>query len=117
MNNERIIKILADEYSRKILSATSEEELSAQQISVQLNIPQATVYRKIKLLEGFGFLKAVKSIISPRGNEEKYYKSTIRKVMISFEGNKFEAKVKLRELDRFMRLWKVFSDKNLKAEK
>lgn len=117
MNDEEIIEILADEYSRRILSATSKEALSALQLSAQLNIPRATVYRKIKSLEETGLLKAVKSVINPRGNEEKFYKSAIKKAVVSFKEGKLTAKLEQVEMDGFVRLWKVFSDRNIKAVK
>lgn len=117
MKEEQILEVLADKYSRRILSATTKEELSALQLSDRLHIPTATVYRKIKALQEAGLLKAVKSVINPRGNEEKFYKSTVKRVAVIFEDGRLKAKLELREEDSFVRLWKVFGDRYIKAVK
>ncbi|GBE53983.1 MAG TPA: ArsR family transcriptional regulator [Euryarchaeota archaeon] len=116
MNSETIIEIISDEYSRKILSATANKELSALQLSVQLDIPQATVYRKVRCLKDVGLLKPIKSVII-HGNEEIFYRSTIKKAVIIFERGKLTARLELNEVESFVRLWKVFTDKNIKATK
>lgn len=116
MNIETIIEIIADEYSRKILSATANDEMSALQLSAQLDIPQATVYRKVGCLKDAGLLKPIKSVII-HGNEEIFYRSTMKKAVIIFERGKLTAKLELNEVDSFVRLWKVFRDKNIKATK
>ncbi len=116
MNSEIIIEIISDEYSRKILSATANKELSALQLSAQLDIPQATVYRKVRCLKDAGLLKPIKSVII-HGNEEIFYRSTIKKAVMIFERGKLTARLELNEVDSFVRLWKIFTNKNIKATK
>jgi|Deesub1362B_J571_1020462.scaffolds.fasta_scaffold00217_25 predicted transcriptional regulator len=111
MDNDAILSVLADLYCRKILSATWNKELSAIQLSQELKIPLATVYRKIKLLEELGFIKAATSIIKPSGNEEKFYKCTVKRVKVDFNGGKLDIKVEFEEVDKFVRLWKTLSGK------
>jgi predicted ArsR family transcriptional regulator len=116
-DEEKILLALADEYSRLILSAASKKELSAQQLSSKLRIPKATVYRKIRFLEKTGLLIAVKSVINHRGNEEKFYRSTVKKAAVHFEDGELKTKLELRREDSFVRLWKVFGGSSIKAVK
>jgi DNA-binding IclR family transcriptional regulator len=55
--DDEILSILGDEYSRKILSTLSKNEMSVQEISDNLGIPTSTTYRKIKNLETLGLVK------------------------------------------------------------
>jgi len=109
MDNDAILSVLADIYCRKILSATWNKELSAIQLSQELKIPLATVYRKIKLLEESGFIKVAKSIIKPSGNEEKFYRCIVKSIRVNFNKGKLYIKVEFEEMDKFVRLWKTLS--------
>ena len=48
-NDDEILAILGDEYSRKILSILAKNELNTLEISTKLGIPASTTYRKIKI--------------------------------------------------------------------
>ena len=62
------LEILGSKYINAILSRTSVKECSASELSNELNIPLATVYRKLKLLEDSGLVENVKTIINISGN-------------------------------------------------
>lgn len=55
-NVDRLLDILRDEDCRDILEATSEESLSAGEISDSCDVPLSTAYRKIELLTDAGLL-------------------------------------------------------------
>src|SRR5574337_2170299 len=86
---EILIEFLGDKYSRLVLSLTSSMDCSAFQLCRELGIPLATVYRKLKLLEDFGLIRHVKTIINLSGNEEKYYRCAIRDFKVSFHNGTF----------------------------
>ncbi len=102
-----ILKFFVNGYSSDILSATFKKEMSAFQLSEELDIPIATVYRKIKSLESVGLLKHVKTIINTSGNEEKYYRCNIDKISAKFVEGKLRMQVVTEGLDdEYIRLWK-----------
>lgn len=115
LNNNEIllIELLADKYSRGILSLTSGKECSAQQLSSELGIPLATVYRKLKLLEGSKLIQHVKTIINMSGNEEKYYHCLIKKATLDFYEGKLSFSLKKDESDvKIVRLWQRLAHPN-----
>ncbi len=106
-NEDVIVKYLADECTRNILSLTSKKEHSAIELSDELDTPISTVYRKLKLLENSGLIQHVKTVINLAGNEEKYYLCIIREATVSFKGGELSVSLKKEDYsDKFVRLWK-----------
>lgn len=106
-NEEAFIELLADKYSRKIMSLTTKKECSPLELSQELDIPLATVYRRLKLLQDSMLIQNVKSIINLSGNEEKYYRCVLREATVHFSDG--ELSVNLRKesySDKVVRLWK-----------
>ena len=81
-DEEIVFELLANKYSRRILSLTSLKECSASQLSEELGIPLATVYRKLKHMESTGLIQHVKIIINLSGNEEKFYRCAIHEATV-----------------------------------
>ncbi len=106
-NEELFFELLANEYSRKILSLTFIKECSASLLNQELGIPLATVYRKVKLLEDAGLIQHVKTIINLQGNEEKYYRCAIREAIVHVNGDGLSVDLKKEDhSDKIIRLWK-----------
>ena len=106
-NEEILIELLGNKYTRAILSLTSSMECSAIQLCQELGIPLATVYRKLRLLEDTGLIKHVKTIIHLSGNEEKYYRCSIHEFKINFNKGMLSVSMTMEECnDRIVRLWK-----------
>ena len=87
-NEYAALELLADEYSRAILSLTSRKEYSAIHLSRELDMPIATVYRKLKLMENAGLISHVKTMINQCGNEEKYFECVVREINVHLNGEK-----------------------------
>ena len=112
-DEETIFELLANKQSRMILSLASIKECSASQLSQELEIPLATVYRKLKLLESTGLLKHVKTIINLSGNEEKYYRCAISEATINIHEGTFSVDFKKEDQsDKIIRLWKRLAHAN-----
>ncbi|MCE8424692.1 MAG: helix-turn-helix transcriptional regulator [Candidatus Methanoperedens sp.] len=112
-DEEIAFELLANKYSRKILSLTSIKECSAAQLSQELGIPLATVYRKIKLMESTGLIQHVKTIINFSGNEEKYYRCAIREATVRIHNGLLSVDFKKEDhSDKIIRLWKRFAHPN-----
>jgi len=112
-DEDTVFELLANKQSRMILSLASIKECSASQLSQELEIPLATVYRKLKLLESTGLLKHVKTIINLSGNEEKYYRCAIREATINIHDGAFSLDFKKEDhSDKIIRLWKRLAHAN-----
>lgn len=110
--DDEILFILGDEYSRKILSILSKNEMNAQEISDKLNIPSSTTYRKIKNLETLGLIKKTKVIRTHEGLDESYYKSLVSGIDIKFKDGEISCKIEKFTMDqKIQRLWEKFSEK------
>jgi predicted transcriptional regulator len=112
-NEETVFEMLADKQSRMILSLASMKECSASQLSQELEIPLATVYRKVKLMEISGLLKHVKTVINLSGNEEKYYRCAIREATVNIHNGAFSVDFKkVDHSEKIVRLWKRLAHAN-----
>ncbi|PWB56766.1 MAG: hypothetical protein C3F06_00615 [Candidatus Methanoperedenaceae archaeon] len=106
-HEEIVFELLANKYSRRILSLASLKECSASQLSQELDIPLATVYRKLKFMENSGLLRHVKTIINLSGNEEKYYRCAILEATIHIRNGIISLDLKKEDQsDKIIRLWK-----------
>ena len=111
-NDDEILSVLADEYSRKILSILAKNELNAQDISSRLEIPASTTYRKIKNLENLGLVKKTKVIRTLEGLDESYYKSLVSGIDVKFKDGEISCKIEKFTMDeKIQRLWEKFSEK------
>ena len=112
-DEEIVFELLANKYSRTILSLTSIKECSASQLSQELDIPLATVYRKLKLMESTGLIRHVKTIINLSGNEEKFYRCAIREATVHIHDGIFSVDFKKEDhSDKIIRLWKRLAHPN-----
>ncbi len=112
-DEELLFELLANENSRHILSLTSTKECSASQLSQELGIPLATVYRKLRLLETAGFISHIKTIINLQGNEEKFYRCAFREATIHINNGVLSVDIKKEDnSDRIIRLWKRLAHSN-----
>jgi len=110
-DNDEILTILGDEYSRKILSILSKNEMNAQEISENLGIPSSTTYRKIKNLENMKLVKKTKVIRTLEGLDESYYKSLVSGIEIKFKDGEISCKIERFTMDqKIQRLWEKFSE-------
>ncbi|MFW6375554.1 MAG: hypothetical protein ACOCZJ_00155 [Thermoplasmatota archaeon] len=86
------LEVLADSYSKRILSGCYRKAKAVQDLSWKYNIPIAACYRKVKSLREAGFLKIDKKKPSRRGKKTKLYRTTLKKAMIKFEEGEFMVK-------------------------
>ncbi len=111
-NDDEIISVLADEYSRKILSILTKKEMTAQQMSDALGIPTSTTYRKIKSLEALELVKKTKIIRTLEGLDESYYMSMVSGIDVKFKDGEIFCKLEKVAMDKkIQRLWEKFSDR------
>jgi DNA-binding transcriptional ArsR family regulator len=111
-DSEKILSILNDEDSRKILKKLTGEELTIQQLSSALDIPQSSAYRKIRKLEDADLIKKTKVIRTQDGSDENYYKGMVYQIVVTFKNGELSFSVeKFKMEDKIVRLWQKFAEK------
>lgn len=111
-NDDEILAVLGDEYSRKILAILAKNELNAQEISNRLGIPTSTTYRKIKNLEQLEIIKKTKVVRTLEGLDTSYYRSVVSGIEIRFKEGEITCKLEKISMDeKIQRLWEKFSEK------
>ena len=109
--SDEIISILSDTQSREIIKLLSKTELTIQQISNLLNIPQSTAYRKVRKLEELKIIKKTKVVRTLEGLDESYYKNWVFEIVVSFKEGVLSYNLEhLKMEDKILRLWQKFSE-------
>ena len=110
-NTDEILSVLADEQSRELIKILSKTELTIQQITNLLNIPQSTTYRKVKKLEELKIVKKTKVVRTLDGLDESYYKNWTYEIVITFRDGKLSYNLEhVKMEDKIVRLWQKFSE-------
>ena len=89
---EAILGIVSDKYCRQILFSTIDRPKSVMEISYENKIPISTVYRRIQTLHDNKLVK-VSGLISSDGKKYFLYKSKVKAIMSSYNGNQIEIQV------------------------
>lgn len=110
-NSDEILSILSDKQSREIIKVLSKTELTIQQISNPLNIPQSTAYRKTRKLEELEIVKKTKVVRTLEGLDESYYKNWTYEIVVTFREGELSYKLgHVKMEDKIVRLWQKFSE-------
>jgi len=108
--SDEILSVLSDEQHREIIKLLSKKELTVQQISNLLNIPQSTTYRKVKKLEELKIIKKTKIIRTLEGLDESFYRNWIYEIVVTFRDGNLSYKIEYLQMqDKLQRLWEKFS--------
>jgi predicted transcriptional regulator len=70
---QRILSILTDEPTLKIMKLLDKRELITQNISSTLNIPLSSTYRKVRKLDQLKIIKTTKVVRTLDGLDESFY--------------------------------------------
>jgi len=89
---EAILNIVSDKYCRQILNSTMDRPKSAMELSSESKIPISTVYRRIQTLHD-NKLVGVTGLISSEGKKYFLYKSKVKAITSSYDGNQIEIQV------------------------
>ncbi len=92
MNVLNISQLLADPCSLQILASSSNKPRSTQELSVMLDIPVASTYRRVKDLENEGLLKRVGRPLTREGKRYWIYQSQVNNITLVFENGKLKAR-------------------------
>jgi hypothetical protein len=86
----KISRLLADNYSQKILSYTYRKAMSAQRLSKICRIPIAACYRRIHDLEKAGLIFISDEREIRKGRRVKLYRCGLRSATLRFSHGKFK---------------------------
>jgi len=110
-NSDEILSILSDKQSREIIKLLTKTELTIQQISNLLNIPQSTAYRKTRKLEELEIVKKTKVVRTLEGLDESYFKNWTYEIIVTYrDGNLSYRLEHVKMEDKIVRLWQKFSE-------
>jgi predicted transcriptional regulator len=92
LRKDAILEVISDKYCRDILENTMEKPKSAMEISAETKIPISTVYRRLQTLHDNKLL-GISGTISDDGKKYFLYKSRVKAISTSFNGNNIEVEV------------------------
>ena len=104
-----IADILADEYARSILQATSVEPLSAEELGERYDMSRPTIYRRLDRLCELELVKT-RQRIDPDGHHAKEYYASLSSITIDLESGDFDLTVERTETDAADRLTELFEE-------
>ena len=104
---DRVLKALADEYSRKMLNASIQHARSVVELSREQNIPMSSAYRRVHEMIEAGLITVERSVVTDDGKRYDLYRSTVKDVSIRFGPGRVEIELTPNEdvISKFMRMW------------
>jgi DNA-binding transcriptional ArsR family regulator len=102
---DAITELLEDDYARSILRETSEEPLSAEELSDRCDMSPPTVYRRLNRLAEHDLVTVTREVDSS-GHHYKMYEARLSRVTIDLESGEFEVTIERTQdaADRFTEL-------------
>jgi DNA-binding Lrp family transcriptional regulator len=85
---EDLVRMLSDEYSRKIVQSAMAQARSVEDFSRESRIPLSTCYRRVRDLVNDGILIVEKIVITPDGKKYELFRSVYQAIRVDFaDGN------------------------------
>jgi len=104
---EAILSALGDPQSRGILLNLNEGPRSALELTKTCDLPQASVYRKLRELQEAGLVGIQRTVLTDDGHRTDLYRSLLVAATLSYRGASLEVRASYRELaaERLGDLW------------
>ena len=100
-----LFALLDDEYSRAILTKTSERPMSAQTLSTECDASLPTIYRRLNDLEEADMVEK-RTRPDPNGNHRAVYEAAVERVEIDIVDGALDVDVSGRDAaDQFTQVW------------
>ena len=105
LDPDGVVELAADDTARSILSAASEEPMSASQLADRCGVSEPTVYRRVETLREHGLVEGSLRISSD-GDHHEVFETTIDRVCLEFDaGLAVDVEVDRDFVDKFAALW------------
>lgn len=105
-SSEAILELLGEERVRQILAATSQEPLSAKELSDECGVALSTIYRRTEEMVAYDLLVEQTQIESD-GSHHSVYEAKVDNLDVEIEDGTIEVSIHVREdaAQRFSRIW------------
>jgi len=111
MASADLLQTLGNKYSAEILDAT-DEPISAQDLSDELEIPIATCYRRIDELTEHDLLELHDNILSDDRRRIKVYRRNVDEVRVDFDdGLTIDVEERSEVTNKLDEAWRTLSDR------
>ncbi|MDS0281982.1 helix-turn-helix domain-containing protein [Haloarcula onubensis] len=111
MASAELLQTLGNKYSAEILDAT-DEPISAQDLSDELEIPIATCYRRIDELTEHDLLELHDNILSDDRRRIKVYRRNVDEVRVDFDdGLTVDVEERSEVTNKLDEAWRTLSDR------
>jgi len=111
MASAELLQTLGNKYSAEILDAT-DEPISAQDLSDELEIPIATCYRRIDELTEHDLLELHDNILSDDRRRIKVYRRNVDEVRVDFDdGLTIDVEERSEVTNKLDEAWRTLSDR------
>lgn len=102
-----VFELLADEYARAILVATSRKPMSANELAEECDMSLPTVYRRVDDLKQYDFVRERMHVDPDGGSHHGVYEANLEHLDVDVEDGEVAVTATYREdvADRFTRLW------------
>ena len=106
---QALARIMADEYSRRILLSGASRAKTVEDFSREDNIPLSTCYRRVNEMHKEGILVVERIVISPEGKKSELYRSGFRGVTIRMADGEMAIEATVNEdiADKLYNMWSV----------
>jgi DNA-binding transcriptional ArsR family regulator len=91
---ERVFTALEDPDCRKLLAATDDEALTAQELTNRCDVPRSTTYRKVELLTDAGLLEE-RVRLRADGKHASEYQRTFDGLVVSMDAGELEVDLEI----------------------
>jgi len=105
--DRRLLEALGDPVALSILSALSRGERDGHALVVETDLPQSSIYRKLRDLQDGGLVHVDRLAFTPEGRKVELFSSRIRQVLVEFSNGLTRVRVRPLEdsADRIRDLW------------
>lgn len=90
---DSIVRAMSDKYARRIVSYTSYDAKSIEEISRENEIPMSTCYRRVNELTKSGLMRVDRIVITAQGKKSRRYKSELREATITLISDRLSVNV------------------------
>ena len=105
LDPDAVFELAADDTARRILSAASEEPMSASRLADRCGVSEPTIYRRVETLREHGLIEGTIRI-STDGDHHEVFETTVDRVCLEFDGGLVvDVQVDRDFVDKFATLW------------
>ena len=79
-----VLRLLEDEYARGILTRTSAQPMTAEQLATACGASLSTIYRRVDDLEDQGLLESEEQL-DPGGDHYRRFEASVESIEVSFD--------------------------------